>query len=408
MTSPAASLPPVWHLAPPSGWMNDPNGLVVADGRWHAYFQHHPFDDRWGPMHWGHASSADGLRWEHHPIALRPDELGTIFSGSIVVDRDDVAGFGTGAWLAFFTHHTDTRQSQSVAWSTDGGTTWTKYAGNPVLPGEVADFRDPKVCRLPDGRWCMVVSFADHLAFYASDDLLQWDRIGEFRDDLGPGVGNWECPDLVPLADGRWLLMVSLSTGGVQGHSGTVVLVGEFSDGTFVADGAPQRLDHGPDCYAWQTFHGTPADEILGMAWANSWAVAHEVPSAGRRGVMTLPRRLWLDAAGNVWQWPAVDPPQDEGGAMWIDAEGDVAVRVEANGGTDGAVSVRVHDGMVTVERSGTVAAGFDGRFTAPVREPGPSLVVVDHGLVEVFAGGGSVAITAQAVLGPAPVVMRR
>jgi fructan beta-fructosidase len=400
--------------------MNDPNGLVLADGRWHAYYQHHPFDDRWGPMHWGHASSADGLHWRHHPVALAPDPLGTIFSGSIVVDHDGVAGFGRGAWVAFFTHHDPDhalgpRQSQSLAFSTDGGTVWTKYPGNPVLPGDVADFRDPKVVRLGDGRWCMATTYADHLAFHVSTDLLDWAPVGTFRADLGVAlgvdVGNWECPDLVALPDGRWMLLVSLSTGGVQGHSGTVVLIGEFDDGVFTPVLPPQRLDHGPDCYAWQTFHGTAAHDVVGMAWANSWTSAHHMPSTGRRGVLTLPRRLRVDQAGAVHQWPAVDPPvhppADEGGAQWVQSAGDVEVRIDPTDGVEGSVIARVVGGTASIVRAGGVAPGYDGTFTARVATSGPNLIVVDHGIVEVFAGGGAVALTAQIAAGSSPVVTR-
>jgi fructan beta-fructosidase len=391
--------------------MNDPNGLVLLDGRWHAFYQHHPFDDRWGPMHWGHASSVDGVHWEHHPVALEPDELGTIFSGSVVVDADDAAGFGAGASLAFFTHHDadhpgGVRQSQSLASSTDGGTTWTKYAGNPIIPGDVADFRDPKVCRLPDGRWCMTVSLADHLAFYASVDLVHWSPIGTFAADLdaslGGGVGNWECPDLVPLADGRWVVVISLSTGGVPGHSGTVALPGDFADGVFTAVGPPRRLDHGPDCYAWQSFHGTPSGEVIGMAWANSWTTAHSTPSAGRRGLLTLPRRLWLDERSDLRQWPAVDRPADVPGARWIESSGDVEVSIE---GAGGSVRAAVRDGVALIERSGGFGVGYDGRFEVELHGDGSHLIVVDHGIVEVFADGGAAVLTAQVFAGPSPVV---
>ena len=127
---------PLVHFTPPNGWMNDPNGLVHVDGVFHLCYQHHPGDLLWGPMHWGHATSHDLLTWANHPIALQPDHLGTAFSGSAVVDRDGVAGFGEAALIAFFTHfQDDVPQSQGVAASVDGGTTWRPYVGNPVLRG---------------------------------------------------------------------------------------------------------------------------------------------------------------------------------------------------------------------------------------------------------------------------------
>ena len=397
---PAAPGDPVWHVSPDRGWLNDPNGLVVVDGRWHAFHQYHPDSDRWGPMHWGHVSSADGLHWRRHPIALAPDSLGTIFSGSVVLDVEGVAGFGQGAWVAFFTHHAGDRQHQSVAWSRDGDT-WTKHAGNPVIVGDAADFRDPKVVRLPDGRWSMVVSLADHLAFFVSADLVHWERSGAFRADLGVGVGNWECPDLVPLGDGRWLLVISLSTGGPNGHSGTVVLPGRFDGTTFQPTGTPVPLDSGPDCYAFQTFWNAGEQHPVGMAWMNSWRYADDVPSAGRRGLLSVPRRLRWDADDVLRTWPAVHPGNVvERGWRWIDEAGDVVVQLD---GAGGVVRAGVEGGEAFVERSGDVADGYDGRFSVPVEGGGPNVIVVDQGCVEVFAAGGRATVTAQAFVGPTP-----
>ena len=123
--------------------MNDPNGMFydANAGVWHLYYQHNPFGTTWGPMHWGHATSTDLLHWEEHPIVLAPDSLGTIFSGSCVIDEDNTAGFGEGAVIAIYTQSEVCGQHQSIAYSTDGGATFTKYVGNPVLMGDVPDFR---------------------------------------------------------------------------------------------------------------------------------------------------------------------------------------------------------------------------------------------------------------------------
>lgn len=400
---PAAPAAPVWHVAPPRGWLNDPNGLCLADGRWHAYFQHHPFDDRWGPMHWGHVSSADGLHWQHHPVALEPDELGTIFSGSVVHDLDGVAGAGRAAWVACFTHHADSVQHQSLAFSHDGGATWTKHSGNPVIRGEVADFRDPKVWRAGDGRWHLVVTLADRLEFHVSDDLVHWTRTGDFRADLGADVGNWECPDVVPMPDGRHLLVLSLSTGGPGGNSGTVVMPGRFDGRSFEQTGEVVPFDHGPDWYAAQTFWNAGDRHPVAMAWMNSWAYANEVPSRGTRGLLSLPRHLSWDGDDGCRSWPAVRPVIDaEGGARWIEHDGDVMVTIV---GAESEVRAGVVDGEAFVERTGGLFAGHDGRFGAPLRGDGPHVVVVDHGSVEVFADGGRVTVTAQVFAGPEPAV---
>lgn len=140
-------LRPQFHFTPAADWMNDPNGLVFFDGAYHLFYQHNPDDAIWGPMHWGHAVSKDLVNWQHLPIALYPDAIGAIFSGSAVIDWHNTAGFGDGAMVAIFTHAAGNRQLQSLAYSTDKGHTWTKYAGNPVIepPNNIRNFRDPKV-----------------------------------------------------------------------------------------------------------------------------------------------------------------------------------------------------------------------------------------------------------------------
>jgi fructan beta-fructosidase len=196
---------PLVHLTPPTAWLNDPNGLVYVDGEYHAFYQHHPADDVWGPMHWGHAISRDLIRWQHLPVALAPDELGTIFSGSAVVDHDDTAGFGAGAMVLIFTHHTDELERQSLAYSVDRGRTWTKYAGNPVLQDEAAgrDFRDPKVFRYrgTDGQrcWIMIVAAGRALRLYRSENLRAWTYLSSFGDGQPDHLGVFECPDLFEL-----------------------------------------------------------------------------------------------------------------------------------------------------------------------------------------------------------------
>jgi sucrose-6-phosphate hydrolase SacC (GH32 family) len=387
--------------------MNDPNGLSFVDGRWHAFYQHHPFDDHWGPMHWGHASSTELLHWEHHPIALAPDEHGTIFSGSVVQDLDGTAGFGAGALVALFTHHAGDRQHQSVAHSTDGGMTWQTYADNPVLIGAGPDFRDPKVIRLADGHWSMVVTKRDHLAFYESADLLHWEPVGEFRADLGAqlrvrDVGAWECPDLVEIARDRsstWLLTVGLFSGGEHGHSTTVVIPGSFGAGEFTPSEAATRMDHGPDFYAFQTFSGVAPSPPVGMAWMSSWAYANDVPSAGIRGMLSIPRRLALGADGAIRSWPAMHRPSSlPASVAWIESTDDVVVDILGSAGT---VRAGVADGAAFVERLGDHVPGYAGRHEVAISTPGPHLVIVDHGSVEVFAGGGAASVTAQVFAGP-------
>lgn len=397
--------------------MNDPNGLVRVDGRWHAYYQHHPHSDDWGPMHWGHASSADGLHWAHHPIALRPDRHGTIFSGSMVVDVDGVAGAGAGAWIACFTHHAEDLQHQSIAWSTDGGETWTTHPDNPVIPGTSRDFRDPKVRRLTDGRFHMVTTLGDRVACHRSADLVHWEAAGTITADVDPACGVWECPDLLVGSDGSWWLVVSLSTGADDGHSTTVAMPLDGDGSTLahagadavVGAGAPRRLDHGPDWYAAQSFaeHPSPGDASappVAMAWLNSWRYAAVLPSAGWRGIQSLPRTV--DAARRrLVQRPAVRPADGDGDgvARWVESQGDVVVRIT---GRDGVVVAGVRGGEAFVERDGLPVPGYPGRWAAPLEGDGDHVVVVDHGSVEVFAAGGSATVSAQTFVGAEPEVV--
>ncbi|MFZ4720625.1 MAG: glycoside hydrolase family 32 protein [Ilumatobacteraceae bacterium] len=411
-----AAVRPVWHLTPPSGWMNDPNGLLRIDGRWHAFYQHHPYSDDWGPMHWGHASSTDGLRWHHHPIALRPDEHGTIFSGSMVVDRDGAAGAGAGAWVACFTHHAEDVQHQSIAWSTDGGETWTTHPANPVIPGTVRHFRDPKVRRLPDGRFHMVTTLGDRIACHRSDDLVRWEPAGTITAAVDGAGGMWECPDLVVGSDGSWWLVVSLSTGAADGHSNTVAMPLD-GDGTTLAHavadavlsaGAPRPLDHGPDWYAAQSFTEHPpvaAGSVpVVMAWMNSWRYAALLPSAGWRGVQSLPRGVDLTRSGWV-QRPAVRPVPNtgDGATRWVESDGDLVVRIE---GHDGSATAGVRSGEAFVEREGLAVDGYAGRWSAPADGHGGHVVIVDHGSVEVFAAGGAATLSAQVFAGARPEVI--
>ena len=203
---------PRFHFSPDSMWMNDPNGMVFYEGEYHLFYQHHPHSNVWGPMHWGHAISTDLIHWEHLPIALYPDSLGTIFSGSAVIDWNNSSGLGTSGqppMVAIFTHHnqnladqgSDRFQYQSLAYSLDKGRSWTKYQGNPVLenPG-IRDFRDPKVIWHGESeKWIMALAAQDRIMFYSSPDLIHWTLESAFGENTGAHGGVWECPDLFPL-----------------------------------------------------------------------------------------------------------------------------------------------------------------------------------------------------------------
>jgi levanase/fructan beta-fructosidase len=392
------------HLTAGRGWLNDPNGLCLVDGRWHAFFQHDPDVDVHGRMHWGHASSADLLAWDAHPVALAPDELGEIYSGSVVIDEDDSAGFGAGALVAVYTQHLDGLQRQSIASSLDLGATWTPNPGNPVLVSDHQDFRDPKVFRDPDtGDWSMVISAGRSVECYRSRDLRDWALTGTVECEV-PGIRFVECPDLVRLGPGRDDRLLIFSAIGADDVllAGTYATRGSFEDGAFEPAGEPFRLDHGPDHYAAQTFAGT--NRAIEMAWMSNWRYAKEVPSDGSRGVLSFPRRITLDDRV-VRSRPAVDldrwsVPIER--ARWTAGPGvavtvtgrDLEVVVDASDGTTIA-TVTIDDEAVRLDRRQDVAPGFAGTFRAELPDEGEHLVVIDHGTIEVFAAGGAVTMSA-------------
>ncbi len=295
------------HFTPQSMWMNDPNGLVYYEGEYHLFYQYHPNGKQWGPMHWGHAVSTDLFSWKHLPIALYPDELGMIFSGSIVVDWHDTSGFfnGSHGLVAFYTHADGELQRQSMAYSRDKGRTWVKYDGNPIIknPG-IQDFRDPKVLwHEESNQWVMVVTAGRKIWFYTSKDLKEWSFVSEFGEGWGAQEGVWECPDLFSLKDEqsgevKWVLQIGIDAGGPAEGSGTQYFVGDFDGRTFVPSQAKREvkwLDYGKDFYAAQSFSNTD-DRRMILAWMSNWQYANEVPTDPWRSAMSLPRELKLKA----------------------------------------------------------------------------------------------------------------
>ncbi|GAB3243838.1 glycoside hydrolase family 32 protein [Hymenobacter seoulensis] len=324
-TQPAAVIPPAtpqyrpaYHFSPARMWMNDPNGMVYYKGTYHLFFQHYPEGMQWGPMHWGHATSPDMVTWKEEPIALFPDKLGMIFSGSAVVDENNTTGFGKNGkvpLVAIFTHHnpeeekkgTNKHQYQSLAYSLDEGKTWTKYEGNPVLsnPG-IPDFRDPKVSwHAPSKKWVMTLATKDRITFFSSPNLKEWTKLSEFGEKLGAHGGVWECPDLFPLTlNGKthWVLLVSINPGGPNKGSATQYFVGQFDGKTFTPSSTQTKwIDYGPDNYAGVTWGNTGARKLF-LGWMSNWEYANQVPTSPWRNAMTVPRELSLKQVGtNVY-----------------------------------------------------------------------------------------------------------
>jgi fructan beta-fructosidase len=306
-------LRPRFHFTPARNFMNDPNGLVFDGGEYHLFYQHNPFGEKWGHMSWGHAVSSDMLHWKHLPVALREERSVMIFSGSVVADPDDTSGLcrnraaGASCLVAIYTGHGHEKQTQNLAWSTDRGRTWQKYAGNPVLDLGLRDFRDPKVFwHAPTRRWVMVTVLPDRhkVRFFASPDLKRWEALSDFG-PAGATGGVWECPDLFPLpidgnaADQRWVLDVDLNPGGQAGGSGGQYFVGTFDGTRFVNDNPPDTtlwVDYGKDFYATISFAGIPPFDgrRIWMGWMSNWLYANEEPTSPWRGVQSVPRVLAL------------------------------------------------------------------------------------------------------------------
>ncbi|WP_258069548.1 MULTISPECIES: GH32 C-terminal domain-containing protein [unclassified Rathayibacter] len=243
---------PAIHYSPTKNWMNDPNGLVYYEGVYHLYYQYNPQGTRWGNMSWGHATSTDLTHWTEQPLAIPGDAESDIFSGSIVVDKDNTSGFGTAEnppLVAMYTAAYKTgEQAQALAYSTDAGQTWTKYEGNPVIDRDQNDFRDPHVFWYDGGTpessyWVVVTVEADDhkVLLHKSTDLRNWTELSEFGPANATG-GVWECPDLFPLAvDGdpsniKWVMVVNLNPGAVGGGSGGQYFVGDFDGTTFTSE----------------------------------------------------------------------------------------------------------------------------------------------------------------------------
>lgn len=313
---------PAFHHTPRYGWMNDPNGMFYKDGRWHLYYQYNPYGSKWQNMTWGHSVSDDLVNWEHLPEAIRPNGLGSVFSGSCAVDHDNTAGFGSDAVIALYTS-AGTSQMQSLASSTDDGLTFNIYPSNPVLTLE-SEARDPKVFWNDSTKeWNMILAHAlDHeMLIFTSPDMMSWTLQSSFGKGLGAQGGVWECPDLfeLPVAgtdEKKWVLLCNINPDGPFGGSGTQYFVGDFDGKTFKADTdaagnvSTKWLDYGKDHYATVTWSDAPDGRRVALGWMSNWQYAADVPTMQFRSANTLPREMGLFRApdGEVYASSAPSP----------------------------------------------------------------------------------------------------
>lgn len=322
---------PLVHFAPADGWMNDPNGMVYIDGKYHLFFQYYPQVPLWGPMHWGHAVSEDLLHWEELPAAIYPDENGMIFSGSCVFDKENVSGLGQKAipelgvpekapLIAIFTSHKNImdgetergQEQQSIAYSTDY-VHFEKYIGNPVIKNtEKPDFRDPKAFWNPvKNCYSLVLAAGPNVEFYASKDLKNWEKTGEFKAGENGLGGICECPDCfrVKTDDGKekWILIISMilppeEVGKKNDATDRMTHITQYYVGEFDGDvfhdteqaGEALVLDYGTDNYAAVTFQNLEEPVMIG--WADNWSYARLSPTDDEkfRGKMSFARKMRL------------------------------------------------------------------------------------------------------------------
>lgn len=282
---------PQVHYTQRRGWNNDPNGLIYYDGEYHLFYQHNPYEREWENMTWGHAVSRDLLHWQELAPALHPDHLGTMFSGSAVIDYNNTSGWGekgNPAMVAIYTAD-GARQTQCVAYSLDKGRTWTKYEGNPVIDsGEkwaTRDTRDPRVFwYAPKGHWVMVLNERDGHSIYTSTDLKAW----QYKSHT---TGFWECPELIELAvDGnpdnkKWVM---------YGASGTY-MIGSFDGEKFTPEAGKFYYVRG-NIYAAQCYNNIPAED--GRTIQIGWGQINH-PHLPVNGMMTFPTELTLRTTRN-------------------------------------------------------------------------------------------------------------
>ena len=392
-----------YHIAAPSGWINDPNGLVRSCGRWHVFYQHYPYEPKHGPMHWGHASSADLAHWRHEPIAIAPDqpyETGC-FSGSAVDNN--------GVLTLIYTSHHDTnaiKETQSIARSFDGGRTFVKSPLNPVIPtypeGCSPDFRDPKVWK-QDGKWQVVIGTRHGengcAVLYSSDDLEHWEYRGIMCESDGTQGDMWECPSFCTV-DGQDLLIASPMN--MPGHK-NIAMFGHFdcASGKMVQHHY-QELDLGEDFYAAQVLDN--GDRTLMFGWMDMWNRPYPTQKDGWAGALTLPRELHVKN-GRLLQFPPKELEalrneklldSAEPSALSSVTETSLEIAIKAASAIELALSDEDGECVRVCMNGNRIAfSSRDGRdVDAPLILPAESRdlrVFVDRCSVEVFANGGEV-----------------
>jgi fructan beta-fructosidase len=392
---------PEFHFAPQNNWMNDPNGLIYHNGLYHLYFQYNPLGNQWGHMSWGHATSKDLIHWEEHPVAIEESDNKMIFSGSAVFDRNNSSGLGTvenPPIVAIFTEHRETLQTQSIAYSLDGGFTYAKYVNNPVIDLGMKDFRDPKVFWYEQGSYWVMSVVASHeyrVIFYKSFNLIDWQLLSSFG-PVGSVDGIWECPDLFPLEIEnaiKWVLIISINPGGPAGGSGTQYFIGDFDGVTFTQtehNNLVKWLDYGADYYAAVSYNDVPGNKRIMIGWMNNWKYAHELPAQPYRGTMATPREITLARVNG--QIELIQQPIAELRDRCIDIQITPAMQKLSNG-----VEIYFDDNARAIKVKRPHNAFDNEVHSIPFNishDQIPAQILIDHGSIEIFINKGEKTFT--------------
>ena len=411
---------PLYHHTPAYGWMNDPNGMFFKDGVWHLYFQHNPYGSQWENMTWGHSTSTDLIHWKFQGDPIQPDAWGSIFSGSSVVDKNNTAGFGENAIVALYTSAGE-NQTQSMAYSTDNGKTFTKYDGNPIITSNVPDFRDPHMFWNEDiKKWNMILAAGQQMNIYSSDNLKDWKFESSFGAEYGSHGGVWECPDLMKMKvrgtdKEKWMLVCNINPGGPSGGSATQYFVGDFDGHKFTCESKPEVtkwMDYGKDHYATVTFDNAPNGRHVALAWMSNWQYANQVPTMQYRSANSIPRDLGLfEYKGNTYC--SVTPSEEitaarskkpskslsEACEMVVNLKGDATITLSNSKGEKVVMTYKAKDETFSMDRTLSGKTDFSSDFaaitTAPVYGKMNKLrIFIDKSSIDVFDNDGKMAMT--------------
>jgi len=424
---------PAYHHTPRYGWMNDPNGMFyiesspsgsdgqagASNGEWHLFYQYNPYGSLWENMTWGHSVSKDLIHWEALPNAIEPDAIGTIFSGSCVVDKNNTAGFGKNTIIAYYTSAAEA-QTQSMAYSTDGGRTFKKYEKNPVIMSNMPDFRDPNIFWYePTQKWIMLLAAGQEMQIYSSPNLKDWTLESSFGREYGNHDGVWECPDMLALnvrgtGQQKWMLVCNINPGGPFGGNATQYFIGRFDGHQFTCESKPEVtkwMDYGKDHYATVSFSNAPDGRTVVLAWMSNWQYANQVPTKQFRSANSIPRDLDLFVDGNE-TYCGVTPSKEmqtlrgqkikdlsDACELIVDVKGTMELTLSNTKGEMVVMNYDAQKQTFSMDRTKSGDVGFSEAFPATTVAPTHGIlkqlrIFIDHNSIEVFDADGKMAMT--------------